>query len=99
MNIIFENIEINNFLAIQHAKFNLKNNGFVLINGINNNKDDNAKSNGAGKSALFEALIYCLTGETSRGAKDKDVVKKAFDESDYSVDKCLEKLLSIYEII
>lgn len=31
--------------------------------------------------------------------KDKDVVKKAFDESDYSVDKCLEKLLSIYEII
>lgn len=76
MNIIFENIEINNFLAIQHAKFNLKNNGFVLINGINNNKDDNAKSNGAGKSALFEALIYCLTGETSRGAKDKDVVNK-----------------------
>ena len=60
MNIIFENIEINNFLAIQHAKFNLKNNGFVLINGINNNKDDNAKSNGALSPAKVSPILCVI---------------------------------------
>ena len=44
--------------------------GFNTIIGENYMIQDNAKSNGSGKSSIFEALIWCLTGETIRGNKD-----------------------------
>ena len=44
--------------------------GFNTIIGENYMVQDNAKSNGSGKSSIFEALIWCLTGETIRGNKD-----------------------------
>ena len=44
--------------------------GFTLIEGINRNDTDNARSNGSGKSSIFEALVWVLTGNTIRGNKD-----------------------------
>lgn len=69
MNLKFESIIIDNFLSFEHAELNLDNNDFVLVSGKNLNISDNSASNGSGKSAIFDAISWCLTGETIRGAK------------------------------
>lgn len=70
MRIIFDKIKIENFLSIGSAELDLGNRGYCLINGINKNPSDLAKSNGSGKSSIMEAICYALTGETIRGVKD-----------------------------
>ena len=70
MNLVFEKIKIENFMSFEHAELDLSSNGFVSIVGINTSEQDNALSNGSGKSAIFEALNWCLLGETLRGSKD-----------------------------
>lgn len=70
MHIVFKNIKIKNFMSIGYGEVDLDDQGYVSINGINNNKDDNTKSNGSGKSAIIESIVFCLTGETIRGTKD-----------------------------
>ena len=71
MNIIFKTIRIHNFLSIGDAELNLNNSGYSIIAGINNNSNDNAKSNGSGKSSIGEAITWVLTGSTIRnGSKD-----------------------------
>lgn len=70
MNIIFKNIKLHNFLSMGDAELNLDNNGYVLVSGVNNYKEDLAQSNGSGKSSCFEGIFYALTGETIRGSKD-----------------------------
>ena len=60
MNIVFNSIEINNFFAFEHVEIDLKNNGYTLVEGINNASDDLAVSNGSGKSSIFEALCWVL---------------------------------------
>jgi len=70
MKINFNTIDISNFLSIGNAKINLDENGYTLVNGVNKNPDDMAKSNGSGKSSIWEAISWCLTGETIRGSKD-----------------------------
>lgn len=70
MRICFKRVEINNFLSIGHAKVELDNRGYILVNGVNNCTKDNAKSNGSGKSAIYDSILWALTGVTSRGVKD-----------------------------
>ena len=70
MNIYFDNIKIHNFLSIGDIELDYTNDGFNLISGINKCVGDNANSNGAGKSSLFDALSWVLTGQTTRGIKD-----------------------------
>lgn len=67
MNIRFKRIIMNNFLCFQHEELELENLGYVVVSGINNYKIDNAKSNGSGKSSVFNAISYALTGETLQG--------------------------------
>ena len=69
-NIYFKHISIHNFMSYTDAELDLDRSGNVLVGGINNNPEDSAKSNGCGKSSLFSALSWCLTGETISGAKD-----------------------------
>ena len=69
MNIKFNKIIIKNFLSIGEAEIHFNDSGYTLVKGINNNVDDLASSNGSGKSSLFEAICWCLTGETIRGIK------------------------------
>jgi DNA repair exonuclease SbcCD ATPase subunit len=69
MNICFEKITIKNFLSIGFAEIDFRNLGYVLVQGRNNSVDDNASSNGSGKSSIFEAISWVLTGETVRGVK------------------------------
>lgn len=70
MNITFESLDIKNFLSIGEAHLELSSNGFVKVSGVNTKLGDCAVSNGAGKSACFEAIVWCLTGQTIRGIKE-----------------------------
>ena len=70
MKLVFHKIVIENFLSIGYAEINLQDRGFTLVNGVNNNPMDSALSNGSGKSTIFEAISWALTGETIRGIKD-----------------------------
>ena len=70
MYIKFKHIYIENFMSIEQGSLELNNQGYVLINGINNNPTDASNSNGSGKSSIIEAVVYALTGETIRGTKD-----------------------------
>lgn len=96
MNIIFKKLMLHNFLSFGHAEIDLDNLSYTLISGINNCKEDLAKSNGAGKSSLSDGIIWALTGQTIRGSKDivnKFTSEGAYVELDFTVDKNEYKLI------
>jgi DNA repair exonuclease SbcCD ATPase subunit len=65
----FKKVILHNFGSYGHAELELQNKGFCLVSGQNNYTKDNALSNGAGKSFLWSAICYALTGETINGIK------------------------------
>lgn len=65
----FKKITVHNFGSYGHAELDLQNRGFCLVSGQNNYIKDNALSNGSGKSFLWSAICYALTGETISGIK------------------------------
>lgn len=67
MNIKFETVKIHHFLSFGDAEINLKDRGYCLVSGINNNPKDAAVSNGSGKSSIWSAICWALTGETIQG--------------------------------
>ena len=70
---IFDRIQIQNFLSIKSINLDLKDRGLLLLNG--KNLDNPAlNNNGAGKSSILEAIIYALFGRTIRGLKGDQVV-------------------------
>ena len=69
MRVEFNQIILHNFLSFGDATLNINNDGFIRVSGINENPDDMAASNGSGKSSLWEAIVWALTGETIRGTK------------------------------
>jgi DNA repair exonuclease SbcCD ATPase subunit len=69
MNIKFETLTIHHFLSFGEATLDLRDKGFCLVKGINRNPKDAAKSNGSGKSTIWNAIAYALTGETCQGLK------------------------------
>ena len=69
-NIYFKQVQLKNFMSYETACVDLNKPGYILVNGDNNNPDDSAKSNGCGKSTLFNAISWALTGQTTSGAKD-----------------------------
>jgi len=70
MKINFKLLKINNFMSFKEAELNLDRTGYFIIKGNNKNINDSATSNGSGKSTIFEALCWVLTGETIRGTKE-----------------------------
>jgi len=65
----FKKVVIHNFGSYGHVELELQNRGFCLVSGQNNFIKDNALSNGSGKSFLWSAICYALTGETINGIK------------------------------
>lgn len=96
MKIIFDTIKIENFLSIGEAEISLKDRGYCLVNGVNKNPKDSAKSNGSGKSSIFEAIAWALSGETIRGAKN---VVNMFQSGGTLVDLTFQVDKDNYEII
>lgn len=78
MTLVIDTIHIENFMSFKSADLSLNDRGFVTVVGRNDNVCDNSVSNGSGKSSLWEALLWCLTGDTVRGTKD--VVNNKSDE-------------------
>lgn len=96
MNITFKNIKISNFLSFDYAEMPLDNQGFVRIDGINNSAVDGATSNGAGKTSCFEAIMWCLQGETIRKSKQVTNINGndgAYVELDFTADGSDYKLI------
>ena len=66
----FKKIIVHNFGSYGHAELDLQNRGFCLVSGQNNYIKDNALSNGSGKSFLWSAICFALTGETINGIRN-----------------------------
>lgn len=70
MKLKFKSVQLYNFMSFQDATIDLDELGFTSIKGKNNFIVDNSDSNGSGKSAIWEAVVWALTGETIRGFSD-----------------------------
>ena len=57
----------NNFLCFGNTELNLEGMGYTIVMGRNNRVIDNAVSNGSGKSTIFNAICFALTGTTASG--------------------------------
>jgi len=70
-------IMIRNFMRFKRAQLKLSDVGMCLIEGVNKD-DESATSNGAGKSTIVDALVWCLYGTTTHepGAEGNDVVNE-----------------------
>jgi len=69
MNIIFNEVSIEGFMSIDREVISLDDLGVVVVRGLNE-YDPLFKSNGSGKSAIFDAILWGLTGYTSRGSSN-----------------------------
>lgn len=67
MKVKINKLTIHHFLSFGDAEIALNDRGYCLVSGINNNPKDAAKSNGSGKSTIWSALSYVLTGKTVQG--------------------------------
>lgn len=70
-------LSLTNFMRFRRAKLSLEKRGLVHIEGRNLD-DESATSNGAGKSSLIDALVWCLYGVTTHdpSADGDDVVNE-----------------------
>ena len=80
MHIQFKDIEITNFRSIGNIKVDLHDQGIVQVKGINQ-YEQISKSNGSGKSSIFEAIIFALYEETSTGSKEVEnrIINNGYD--------------------
>lgn len=74
-----KSMEVSNFLSFGKARFDLADQGLVLVEGENQD-DESARSNGSGKSAMIDALVWCLFGTTLRGYEGDDVIHRKVGE-------------------
>ncbi len=90
MNIKFKHIVLHNFMSYGHSEIDLSDRGYVLVSGRNENPVDNASSNGSGKTAIFSAINWALTGDTGRGGssdiRNINADDGAYVELEFSVD-------------
>lgn len=69
-NIYFKKIKIENFMSYECAEVYLNKPGYIFVKGENRNPEDSASSNGCGKSTIFNAISWALTGKTTSGVSD-----------------------------
>lgn len=75
MRIIFKRIEIHNFKSFEDEVFDFTSqNGLNLVCGKNN--DIPGSKNGSGKSALFDALVFSLFGQSKENLKNCNIANK-----------------------
>lgn len=69
MHIKFLSMHLENFMSFREADIDFSDTGYTIVSGSNENPVDSAYSNGSGKSSIWEAISWCLTGSTIRGSK------------------------------
>ena len=80
INLQFHNLEMYNFMSFATATIDFNQNGFIKVIGQNLSAD-NSISNGSGKSSIWEAIMWCVTGDTIRGTSN--VVRFDCDDGTY----------------
>ena len=65
----FKSVTLHNFGSYKNTTLDLQNKGYCLVTGRNNFLKDNALSNGSGKSFIWNAICFALTGETLAGIR------------------------------
>ena len=96
MHIEFRELTLHNFMSFGDAHLSFRDDGFIRVTGINENPDDNATSNGAGKSSLWEGLVWALTGETIRGTSQVENLQGedgTFVEVEFMIDRIPYKII------
>ena len=96
MVVIFKHIHAYNFMSFEEFNLDLDNNGYTIVCGKNLCETDSANSNGSGKSAIWEALIWAITGNTLRNTKDIvniNSTEGAYVEVDFTVDTDYYKII------
>ena len=73
----FKELTIEGFQSIGKAHISFNNLGLCYVQGVNN-YDTKTKSNGSGKSSIFESIIWCLFDKTSKGISG-NVINKFYD--------------------
>lgn len=63
----FIKVHAHNFACYEDVELTLTDMGYTVVSGKNNNSSDNAVSNGSGKSSIFNAICFAITGETTQG--------------------------------
>ena len=69
MIINFNKVILDGFMSFNHAELVIDDLGIVSIVG-ENQYEPLSKSNGSGKSAIVESILWCLTASTSRGSSN-----------------------------
>jgi DNA repair exonuclease SbcCD ATPase subunit len=69
----WDKLTIQNFLSIDRAEVELKDRGLILVEGFNKTSNK-FKSNGSGKTSIFEAIVYALYDTTTKGLKADEVI-------------------------
>lgn len=76
MDLIFDSLEITNFKSFAGGphvlRFGEYDYGICMLRGSNFTQPT-LESNGAGKSSVWDALCWCLTGRTPQGLKNPDI--------------------------
>lgn len=83
-------------MSFGHSELQFKDDGFIRVTGINENPDDLAISNGSGKSSLWEAIVWALTGDTIRGTKQVTNIygeDGTYVELEFNIDSTLYNIL------
>lgn len=92
MKLKFKKVKLVNFNSYAEAEVYLNDKGFCAVAGKNNYIKDGALSNGCGKSTIWTAICYALTGETINGLTSnlKNVLidtNECFVELEFLADK------------
>jgi DNA repair exonuclease SbcCD ATPase subunit len=66
-------LEIENILSIEKASLSFKDNGLVLVEGWNH---DTGRANGAGKTAIFNALSFALYDKIPRKVTASEILRR-----------------------
>ena len=66
-------LEINNILSIEHASIKFGDTGLVLVEGFDH---DTGRANGAGKSAIFNALSFALYDKVPKRITKSEILRK-----------------------
>lgn len=98
MKLKFKKVKLVNFNSYSEAEVYLNDKGFCSVTGKNNYIKDGALSNGCGKSTIWTAICYALTGETINGLTTnlKNVLvdsNECFVELEFFADKDEYKLI------
>lgn len=81
MNIIFEKLEMLNFMSFKEESFDFSiNHGMNLICGTNNDVPNS--KNGAGKTCILNALVFCLFGKTINDISKEHITNRLASDKD-----------------